>query len=200
MNYPMKPHCAIICAPSDAGKTVFILDLLENEYYNNFEKIIFICPTITYNKSYQDREWLKGKNILLIDPQDNFDSCLSFLHEKCKGINTLFVIDDCANEDAMMHKRKALSKLAMSGRHFNHSVWVLTQSYKSVLRDYRKQIKWVALFYQKDLEDYDECLKENGFRDKEIKEKIRYILDTTPYAKLILNNIPPVSYFVHIPG
>ena len=61
----------------------------------------------------------------------------------------------------------------MSGRHLNHSIWVLTQSYKSVLRDYRKQIKWVALFYQKDLEEFDECLKENGFRDKEIKEKIR---------------------------
>ena len=114
----MKPHCAIICAPSDAGKTVFILDLLENEYYNNFEKIIFICPTIAYNKSYQDRKWIHDKNVLLIDPQDDFDTCLSFLHEKFKGVNTLFVIDDCANEDGMMHKRKALSKIAMSWSSF----------------------------------------------------------------------------------
>ena len=52
----------------------------------------------------------KNKNVLLIDPQDNFDSCLSFLHEKFKGIETLFVIDDCANEDAMMHKTKSIIK------------------------------------------------------------------------------------------
>ena len=55
-----------------------------------------------------------------------------------------------------------LSYLAFSGRHPNISLWVLTQNYNSVLTDLREQVKWVGLFYCKDRDSFNECLRENG--------------------------------------
>ena len=41
-----------------------------------------------------------------------------------KGHQTLFIIDDCSAEGKINKKRDALSELAVSGRHRNHSLWV----------------------------------------------------------------------------
>ena len=60
-----------------------------------------------------------------------------------KGYQTLFIIDDCSVQGA-------LSELAFSGRHRNHSLWVLTQKYNSVSKDVREQVKWLCLFFTKD--------------------------------------------------
>ena len=58
-----------------------------------------------------------------------------------KGHQTLFIIDDCSAEGEINKKRDALLELAFSGRHRNHSLWVLTQKYNSVSKDVREQIK-----------------------------------------------------------
>ena len=44
-----------------------------------------------------------------------------------KGHQTLFIIDDCSAEGEINKKRDALSELAFSSRHRNHSLWVLTE-------------------------------------------------------------------------
>ena len=44
-----------------------------------------------------------------------------------KGHQTLFIIDDCSAEGEINKKGDALSDLAFSGHHRNHSLWVLTQ-------------------------------------------------------------------------
>ena len=66
-----------------------------------------------------------------------------------KGHQTLFIINDCSAEDEINKKRDALSELAFSSHHRNHSLWVLTQKYNSVSKDVREQIKWLCLFLQK---------------------------------------------------
>ena len=47
-----------------------------------------------------------------------------------KGHKTFFIIDDCSAGGDINKKKKrdALSELAFSGRHRNHSLWVLTQN------------------------------------------------------------------------
>ena len=47
----------------------------------------------------------------------------------------MFIIDDCSAEGEINKKRDALSELAFSGRHRNHSLWVLIQKYNSVSED-----------------------------------------------------------------
>ena len=58
-----------------------------------------------------------------------------------KGYQTLFIINDCSVGGEINKKRDALSELAFSGRHRDHSLRVLTQKYKLVSKDVREQIK-----------------------------------------------------------
>ena len=57
---------------------------------------------------------------------------------------------------SVSQKRDALSELAFSGRHRNHSLWVLTQKYNSVSKDVREQIKWLCLFFTKDRDSFED--------------------------------------------
>ena len=63
---------------------------------------------------------------------------LNYLKSTLKGQQTLFITDDCSAEGEINKKRDALSELAFSSRHRNHSLWVLTQKYNSVSKDVRE--------------------------------------------------------------
>ena len=54
-----------------------------------------------------------------------------------------------------------ISELAFNGKHANHSCWILSQKYNSVLKDFREQLKWLCLFYCKDRNSFENCLREN---------------------------------------
>ena len=96
---------------------------------------------------------------------------------KCtlKGHQTLFIIDDdCSAEGEINKKQDALSELAISGRHRNHSLWVLMQKYNSVSKDVRKQIKWLCLFFTKDRNSFEDCFRENDvIPDKSERDRLK---------------------------
>ena len=69
MNFEnLQPHCAAIIGRRGSGKTVYTLDLLENEFYNKFDYIVIISPTAKYNPAFR-REFIK--NCSLIDPSNH---------------------------------------------------------------------------------------------------------------------------------
>ena len=113
-----------------------------------------------------------------------------------EGTTTLFIVDDCRAEQDIKYRKKtcALSRLAFSGRHFNHSCWLLTQMYNSVLKDYRENTAWLALFYCKDQFSFDQALDENDVVPLEQRPKIKRHLQDVKYSKLVVNTEPPVSY------
>lgn len=199
MLFTKKAHSAIICGQTDCGKTEFVLDLLENEYWDFFEHIVILCPTLKYNKAYKSREWVyNDPEVWLINPQDRLNDCLKLFFEIFAGERTLYIIDDCSDLKALTQKKQMLSKLAFSGRHANQSVWVLTQKYNSVLTDLREQTKWVALFHCKDRESFEECLKENDvIPTRQERNKVRKSLAETKHSKLILKTDQPVAYVVY---
>ena len=63
---------------------------------------------------------------------------------------TLFIDDSFVEGEINKKGRDALSELAFSGQHRNHSLWVLTQKYKSISKGIRDQLKWLCLFFTKD--------------------------------------------------
>ena len=86
----------------------------------------------------------------------------------------MFIIDDCSAEGKINKKRDALSELAFSGRHRNHSLWVLRQKYNSVSKDVREQIKWLCLFFTKDWDCFEDCLRENDvIHDKDEGNRLK---------------------------
>ena len=84
--------------------------------------------------------------------------------------------------------------MAFSGRHFNHSCWLLTQKYNSVLKDYRENTAWLALFYCKDKFSFDQALDENDVVPIERRTSINKYLRDVKYSKLIVQTEPPASY------
>lgn len=193
---PKDPHCVIICGQTGCGKTIFILDLIETVYHKFFEHIVIFCTTLKYNKSYKERRWVwSDDEVHVIDPSEKLNECLEYYYKLYEGTETLFIIDDCSAEQEMTKKRKTLSKLAFSGRHAGISVWLLTQKYNSILKDFREQAKVIVLFHCKDKHSFEDCLDENDvIESKEEKNRIKILLKSKKFCKLILKTDIPTNY------
>ena len=194
---PTSPHSAITCGQTGCGKTVFILNLLEGPYRGVFHHIVILCPTIRYNKTYQECNWVwSDPEVYVVDPGERLHDYLRAFYQVFKGDPTLYIIDDCSASKAMTKKKDMLSELAFSGRHAEQSVWVLSQRYNSVLKDFREQTRWVALFHCKDRDSFDECLRENDIVPAEERAVVRQKLSATKHAKLLLKTDQPAEYHV----
>ena len=109
----------------------------------------------------------------------------------------MFIIDNCSTEGEINKKRDAFSELAFSSRHRNHSLWVLTQTYNSVSKDAREQIKQLCLFFTKDRDSFEYCLRENDIiPDKDERNRLKKCLQDRPYSKLILKCYQPTGYYL----
>ena len=62
----------------------------------------------------------------MCDAKGKLNEWIKLFKSTLKVHQTLFIIDDCSAEGKINIKRDALSELAFSGRHRNHSLWVLT--------------------------------------------------------------------------
>lgn len=207
MELPKYPHCAIICGQTGCGKTEFVLDLLEKEYKEFFKYIVILCPTIQWNKAYKNRSWIgdvrnpKNKNIIIVNPvyngEEKLQELLRIFFKKYAGSPTLYIIDDCSATKELTKKRDMLSELAFSGRHAEQSVWVISQRYNSVLKDLREQTKWLCIFYTKDRDSFDNCLRENDvIPTLEERQRIKEELKKKKHSKLILKTDQPTDYWI----
>ena len=196
-NLPKFPHSAMFVGVTACGKTKFLLKLLETVYKNHFEFIVLLYPTISDNKTYLSRKRIfDDKNVFIVcDIEGKLNEWIKLFKSALKGHQTLFIIDDCSAEGKIYKKRDALSELAFSGRHRNHSLWVLTQKYNSVSKDVREQIKWLCLFFTKDRDSFEDCLRENDvIHDKNERDRLKKCLQDRPYSKLILKCYQPTGY------
>ena len=123
MNLPKVPHSAMFVGILACSKTEFLPQLLETIYRNHFELIVILCSTILDNKTYLSRKWiLDDKNIFIVcDVEGKLNEWIRLFKNTLKGHQTLFVINDCSAEGEINKKRDALSELAFSGRHRNHT-------------------------------------------------------------------------------
>ena len=154
-----------------------------------------LCPTILDNKTYLSRKWiLNDKNVFIVcDVEVKLNKWIKLFENTLKGYHTLFIIDDCSAEGEINKKRDALSELAFSSWHRNHSLWVLTQKYNSISKDVREQIKWLCLFFTKDWDSFEDCLREND--DKNESDRLKKCLQDRSNSKLILKCYQPTDYY-----
>ena len=61
----------------------------------------------------------------MCDAEGKLNEWIKLFKNTLKGHQTLFIIDDCSAEGEINKKRDALSELAFSGRHRNHSLWFI---------------------------------------------------------------------------
>ena len=58
-GYIKKPHTSIFIGQTGSGKIHLVLELIENEYNNHFDYIVFIYPTLRENDTYHAKGDLK---------------------------------------------------------------------------------------------------------------------------------------------
>ena len=75
---------------------------------------------------------------------------------------TLFIIDDINADESLDKLRQSLLELAISGRHRNHYLWLLTQSYSAITKNLRRQAKVIFVWYPKERADLKMIHDENN--------------------------------------
>ena len=159
-----EPHSALFIAPAGVGKTHLALSLLENEYRNHFDFIVIICPTLRYSSLHTSLEVGFGMILMLflyIEPGNQLYYLIEKISNLLAGSVTLFLINDIIADEALDKRRQPLLELAISGRHRQHSLWLLTQSYTAIPNNIRRQAKVLYVWYPKNRTDLNTIHEEN---------------------------------------
>ena len=120
-------HTALFLAPTGVGKTHLALSLLENEYRNHFDFIVIICPMLEHNETYKNQGWVwNDPDVIPIELVNNLYYLIEKISNLLAGSKALFLIDDIIADEALDKRRQPLLGLAISGRHRQHSLWLLT--------------------------------------------------------------------------
>ena len=164
-------------------------------------------------QTYLSKKWIfDDKNVFIVcDVEGKLNEWIKLFRNRLKFRQTFFIIDNRSAEGEINKKRDALSELAFSGRHRNHSLWVLMQKYNSKLilkryqptgcystsKDIREQLKWLWLFFIKDRDSFEDCLKENDIApDENERNRLKKCLQNKLYSKLILKRYQPTGYYL----
>ena len=156
-------HSALFIALTGVGKTHLALSLLKNEYRNHFDFIVIICPTLRYNSTYKSQGWVwNDPDVIPIVPGNQLYYLIEKISNLLAGSKTLFLIDDIMADETLDKHCRPLLELAISGRHKQHSLWLLTQSYTAVLNNIRRQAKMLYVWYLKKRTDLNTIHEENN--------------------------------------
>ena len=131
-------------------------------YNKHFDYVIIICRTIQWNKAYHSRDWIKTDDkVWLVEPKDRLYQWIEKLSQLLAHSETLFIIDDIIADESLDKRRQSLLELAISGRHRNHYLWMLTQSYTGIPKNLRRQAKAIFVWYPKERADLRAIQDEN---------------------------------------
>ena len=133
IEYIKIPHTAIFIRQTECRKAHLLLELIENHYNKHFDYIVIICPTLRENETYHAKEWIKNDNkVWLVDPKDNLYQWIKQLSGFLRFLEVLFIIYDIIADESLDKRKQPLLELSISGRHRNHYLWLLTQSYTAI--------------------------------------------------------------------
>ena len=174
------------------------MSLLENEYRNHFDFIVIICPTLryNYNSTYKSRGWVSNDpEVIPIEPGNQLYYLIEKISNLFTGSKTLFLIDDIIADEALDKRHQPLLELAISRRHRQHSLWLLTQSCTAVPNKIRRQAKMLYVWYPKNRTDLNTIHEENDII--ETGELVKAELKWGKHTCLIMRMEHPSTYMIH---
>ena len=83
------------------------------------------------------------------------------MSELLQFFRVLFIIDDIIANESLYKRRQPLLELSISGRHWGHYLWLLTQSYTAIPKNLRRQAKVILVWYPKERADLKMIHDEN---------------------------------------
>ena len=109
---------------------------------------------------------------------------------------TLFLIDDIIADEALDKRRQPLFELAISGRHRQHSLWLLTQSYTVVPNNIRRQAKMLYVWYPQKRMDLNTIHEENDVIKMGELARVKTQLKLGKHTCLIMRIEHPRAYMI----
>ena len=113
------------------------------------------------------------------------------MSELLRFLKVLFIIDDIIANKNLDKRRQPLLELSISGKHWGHYLWLLTQSYKVIPKKLREQAKAIFVWYQKARINLKMVHEENDVLTDDELVVAREFLKSKKYGCLyILNEFP----------
>ena len=100
----------------------------------------------------------------------------------------LFIIDDSIANKDLDKRRQSLLELSISGRHEDHYLWLLRQSYLAIPKNLRRQAKAIFVWYPKERADLRTIHDENDVLTDDELVVARDFLKKSKYACLYIQN------------
>ena len=111
---------------------------------------------------------------------------------------TLFIIDDIIADEGLDKKRQSLLELAISGRHRDHYLWLLRQSFSAIPKNLRRQAKAIFVWYPKERGVLKMIHDENNVLTDDELVIVRGLLKKSKHACLYIRNAHPRGFNVLI--
>ena len=203
MRIVETPFNMMIVGMTGCGKTQYLLEMIEKEYFGHFEYAFLICPTYDWNKTYQEWKYRECEHFYPIPcVQDHVEGYVRFVFENFKGTNSLIILDDCAQTQAVKNRVSKLVNLAFSARHYGFSTVIIMQQLTSITKPFRDNIAKLVLFYNPDDDDV-QVISNKYFIKKIGKEKTKDIMQklmAIKYTRLEIILRCPFEYELIIPN
>ena len=106
------------------------------------------------------------------------------------------IIDDIITDEGLDKRRQSLLELAISGRHRNHYLWLLTQSYSAIPKNLRRQAMAIFVWYPKERGDLKMIHDENNVLTDDELVVVRDLLKKSRHAFLYIRNEYPRRFCV----
>ena len=159
--------------------------------------IISICPTLRYNSTYKSRGWVwNDPDVIPIKPGNRLYYLIEKISNLLAGSKTLFLIDAIIADETLDKCHQPLLELAISGRHRQHSLWLLTQSYTAVPNNIRRQAKMLYVWYPKNRTDLNTIHEENDIIEMGELARVKAQLKQSKHTCLIMRMQHPRAYQV----
>ena len=129
-----------------------------------------------------------------IEPDNNLYHLIEKISKILAGSKTLFLINDIIADEALNKRRQPLLELAISGRHRQHSLWLLTQLYTAIPNNIRRQAKMLYVWYPKNRMDLNIIHEENDVIETGELARVKAQLKLGKHTCLIMRMEHPRAY------
>lgn len=196
-NLPRHPFLELICAPPKSGKSNLIMNMLFNQQFYDaqeyWHEVIYISPTADYDNTLKNYLPMLENCVRITDPEE-IVNLQSILKEICRGQaelkkkdedmkRILVVLDDCVG-----FMDKSLGILCSKYRHFNLSIILTSQSFRSIPLITRNCAGSLIIFHLNSGKEWDKITEEHGDNFSEDFQTIAKKNTEVKYSFVMLNN------------
>lgn len=186
-----KSFVSYISAKRNSGKSYLMVQMLMSPKFlkNKFDEVILVDPTYEYDQKYH---LVKFSEVYTEFSQE---LCHELNERLEKGANDkknrLIIFDDCITS-AKFKSNNAdhpLNTLILNGRHWNTSVFILSQKYNAISSHIRAQLDYVIFFGSRNHKELKSLHEEYGTGDLNSFVKMLNGNITEPHDFIVIDNI-----------